>query len=256
MGGGFLYQASTQSIRSSSGKVVIDSNGELAAENCKFKNGIFEGDFDCDVIKTSVQPQVYDAFTISDLTNRQAETFRTQVFASTKATYAYDTFYRCSIPAIPSVSFVKFFNKSSQTKSENKPIAGYTVTITLTFQSFITFYDSSYDEVDVSSFTNGKRVLHFKKKINEFFPEEDINFGTIVNNASIASYKYVTVMVAELSEVEISRETTEDGVMFSSSKSLTLATGGKRLEVSLPESSANLSKGTLYSDGGVVKIVT
>ena len=255
MGGGFLYQASTQSIRSSSGKVVIDGNGELAAENCRFKDGIFEGDFDCDVIKTTVQSQVYDAFTISDLTNRQAETFRTQVFASSKATYAYDTFYRCSIPAIPSVSFVKFFNKGTQSKSDNAPaVLNITATITLTFQGFVTFYDSSYNEVDVSSFANGNRVLHFEGGIGGTPAGIDINFGTIVNNASIASYTYVMEVKAMGSEV--SRTTTMNGVMFSSSKSLTLVTGGKRLEVSLPESSANLSKGMLYSDGGVVKIVT
>lgn len=43
MGTGFFYQASDESIRSSSGKVVIDSDGQLIAENANLVNAVVNG---------------------------------------------------------------------------------------------------------------------------------------------------------------------------------------------------------------------
>lgn len=43
LGSGFFYQASDESIRSSSGKVVIDGNGQLIAENANLVNAVVNG---------------------------------------------------------------------------------------------------------------------------------------------------------------------------------------------------------------------
>lgn len=43
MGSGFFYQSSDESIRSSSGKVVIDSNGQLIADNANLVNAVVSG---------------------------------------------------------------------------------------------------------------------------------------------------------------------------------------------------------------------
>ena len=238
MGSGFFYQASDESIRSSSGKVVIDSNGQLQASNAVIEDAFFSGNFDCKVIKTQNLPSISDPFVISTISSKQAQTFVSQIQGSSVSSYRNNVFYECSVSLVSSARYVQF-SDGLVGHGHITNIIG--LSFVLKTHGYVTFYDKNYRELDISSYVSGKREARMDAK-----PEYD--FGKSISNGSIA-----TCVITRNNKGNIYEE--EFGIYFSQECTITIYTGGQMLKLDIPESSTNLSSGMVYSDGGTLKIV-
>lgn len=238
MGSGFFYQASDESIRSSSGKVVIDSNGQLQASDAVIEDAFFSGNFDCKVIKTQNLPSISDPFVISTISSKQAQTFVSQIQGSSVSSYRNNVFYECSVSLVSSARYVQF-SDGLVGHGHNTHIIG--LSFVLKTHGYVTFYDKNYRELDISSYVSGKREARMDAK-----PEYD--FGKSISNGSIA-----TCVITRNYKGNIYEE--EFGIYFSQECTITIYTGGQMLKLDIPESSTNLSSGMVYSDGGTLKIV-
>ena len=136
-GQGFWYDPSDQAIHSADDNVVIDSSGTIAAQNAVLSgSSYFEGSFDCGVIKTAVSdPQPIDTFTATVSISQAYDLYGSMGAAG----YKRDTLYHASIPGIPSVKYVKFWDSS---KSEGLDRILY---------EYVGFFDENLSQIKPST---------------------------------------------------------------------------------------------------------
>lgn len=232
---GFMYNASTQEILSKSSNFSINANGKLSA-----LDGYFKGKFDCNVIKTDTQKTTVDTFSISTISNRQAENLYNEL--DNKGFEASNK-YKCSLSGIPNVNYVSFRKVSDDSYSYH---TGSIVTRYYFYdfkcQAYIGFYNSQLQPIDISSYVEGRKDT----KIDEVSGNKKI--GTECSSNEIGSFC--------IQKSENGNQSTENrGMYFKTAMTLKIYTGGQILVVDLPTSKENLPKGALYLSGVGVNVV-
>lgn len=236
MGSGFFYQAADESIRSSSGKVVIDSNGELIAKNSRFQKSVFEGSLDCKVIKTALYNTSSQTVNVTTIAISQADELASALH---NMGCDEDSFYECTVSTFPRIRYFKISTPATKIGSVTK--FGITITIRTVYHACITFYNESLEEVYLQNYTEGTRTYNYSGL--------DSDVSVNISPGSIASYYVFTRNSLTGDSIQ------QKGLYLKEGFVLTLITGGNALILDIPSSSLNLSRGQVYSDGGTLKIV-
>ena len=219
IGSGFFYRASDETIRSSSGKVVIDSGGQLTAQSAVLenavisKNSLFHGSFDCDVIKTEKNNPTQTAIPLTTISLFQVSSIWNGYVVANN--FIKDYLFECTVSGIPNIAWCKFYYKYSKNGTSFSNL----------YQIY--FYDKELSPVDLTNYIS----------THNWYVSSGSFFYWI--SSDIASY-----------------ERNNAGVWFSQSRTLTIFSGGNVLKIDVPSNSLNLTAGMVYSDNGTLKIVT
>ena len=204
--------------------IEIDTDAEggfwLGANGIfKCHDGYFQGMFDCDVIKTEPSTTTSTSYTASDTTKTQAYNLGNALITGG---LAIGKKYPASIQGSRApVSYIEI----SPSPSLSSGI----------YQGQIHFYDSTYNPVNLASYmTISRRRDDTGTTVTEtdcsMIGAEYVDKGTYLR---YWNYYYAT-----------------------SAFTLLIYSGGNRLTLDIPSGPSGLTKGQLYQEGGIVKIVT
>lgn len=140
-GQGFWYDPSDRSIHSTGDKVVINSEGAITAQNASIiGSSVFHGSFNCDVIKTVVNPTTTTDFPTSVNNNNQAKYLWQSVYnAGLLPQSGWSDYYAASVVGdgyTDQIKYVRFYNNSDTAYNYD--------------DYAIEFYDQRYDSLNIS----------------------------------------------------------------------------------------------------------